>query len=276
VLFQAWREAELTPLIADQDRERQKAAARKLEVLRSQVEVTLQRLSTGDTPGPAATVGESRGADTELQTAAGQITALERRIDALALALPRRGEEIIGRTADLLDRQVAPQSALAQAYGAIAGDAAQEIGRALQELSSGLVTVRQRVAHSVHAALEPEDAVSHEHRLRDVPMPGLPTEIVVPLEGKERLLGHGFARAIVAKRLERAVGGVVRSSLDAYAAVLRRWALDSLDEIRVEWTARTDALRADIDRRLGHSEATAVDRKEVESDLRRLSAMAGR
>jgi hypothetical protein len=274
-LFQAWREAELNPLIANQERERHKAAARKLEVLRSQVEATLQRRSTDDRPASADTVRESRGADAELQAAAGQITALERRIDGLALALPRRSEEIIIRTADLLDRKVDPQSALTQTYGAVAGEAAEEIGRALQDLSRGLLTVRQRVTNSVHATLEPEDEASHERRLREVPMPALPTEIVVPLEGAERLLGHGLARAIVAKRLERAVGDVVRSSLDSYAAVLRRWGLDCLDEIRIEWTASTDAVRADIDRRLGHSGATPIDRKEVEADLRRLSAMVG-
>ena len=274
--FHVWREAELNPLIANQERERQMAAVRKIEVLRSQVEGTLQRWSTDNRAASPDTVDESRSADIELQSAAGQVTALERRIDAMASALPRRSEEIIRRAADLLDRKVDPPTALAQAYVAVAGEAAQAIGRTLEELSSDLAVVRQRVAHAIQATLEPEDAVSHEHRLRDLPMPALPAEIVVPLEGAERLFGHGLARAIAGRRLEHAVGDIVRSSLDSYAAVLRRWALDSLDEIRVEWTARTDALRADIDRRLGHSQATSIDHKELESDLQRLSVMAGR
>jgi len=63
----------------------------------------------------------------------------------------------------------------------------------------------------------------------------------------------------------------MRSALDNYAAVLRRWALDRLDDIRTEWTAMTDALRADIDRRLGHSQATTIDRGEIEQDLQRLA-----
>jgi GTP-binding protein EngB required for normal cell division len=276
VSFQAWRKAELNPLIANQDRERQTAAIRKLEVLRSQVEATLQRWSTSERAVTPNAVDGSHSANTELQFAAGQITALERRIDAMVSALPRRNEEIISRAAELLHRTVDPSPALAQAYAEVAGEAAQAIGRALEELSSDLAAVRQRVARTVQATLEPEDAGGGGHQLREVPMPALPTEIAVPLQGAERLLGRGLARAIAATRLEHAVGAVVRSSLDSYAAVLRRWALDYLDEIRMEWTARTDALRADIDRRLGHSQATSIDRKEVESDLQRLSVMAGR
>jgi GTP-binding protein EngB required for normal cell division len=276
VSFQAWREAELNPVIANQERERQTAAVRKLEVLRSQVEATLQRWSQSDRPAAPDAVDGSRGADTDLQSAAGQITALERRIDAMVSALPRRSEEIISRAAELLHGTVDPASALAQAYAAVAGEAAQTIGRALEELSSDLAVVRQRVARAVQATLEPEDTGASRQHLREVPMPALPTEITVPLEGAERLLGRGLARAIAVKRLEHAVGDVVRSSLDSYAAVLRRWALDCLDEIRMEWTARTDALRADLDRRLGHAQARPIDRAEVESDLQRLSVMAGR
>jgi len=36
-----------------------------------------------------------------------------------------------------------------------------------------------------------------------------------------------------------------------------------------------DTMRADIDRRLGHTPATAINGNDVEADLERLSAMAG-
>ena len=73
--FQRWRETELAPLIADQECERQKAAARKTEILRSQVEVALQRWSTTEQTAPTdEAVGEFRHADAMLQTAAGEIT----------------------------------------------------------------------------------------------------------------------------------------------------------------------------------------------------------
>jgi hypothetical protein len=104
----------------------------------------------------------------------------------------------------------------------------------------------------------------------------LPPEIEVAALGAERMLGHGLARAIVAKRLEHAVGDALRSTLDSYAAVLRRWALNKLDEVRVEWAATTDALRADIDRQLGHTERASASAQDIEKDLQRLAVTAVR
>jgi len=43
--------------------------------------------------------------------------------------------------------------------------------------------------------------------------------------------------AHAAVKPEHAVGDAVTSTLESYAAVLRRWALDNLDEIRKEWAA---------------------------------------
>ena len=139
-----------------------------------------------------------------------------------------------------------------------------------------LTTVRRRVGDSIHAQPEPDETSGRARQFRDVPIPALPGELAVPLEGAERMLGHGLAHAILAKRIERAVGDVVRSTLDSYAAVLRRWALDALDEIRLEWTAATDAMRAHIDRRLGHSQAVSVDRTEIAVDIQRLSTVVAR
>ena len=85
------------------------------------------------------------------------------------------------------------------------------------------------------------------------------------------MLGQSVARSIVATRLEHVVGDAVRSTLEGYAAVVRRWALDNLDEIRLEWAATTDALRADIDRQLGHGQRAPVGPDELQNDLRRLS-----
>jgi len=107
-----------------------------------------------------------------------------------------------------------------------------------------------------------------------VPVPELPPGIEVPARGVERMLGQSVARSIVATRLEHAVGDAVRSTLEGYAAVVRRWALDNLDEIRLEWAATTDALRADIDRQQGHGQQAPVGPDELRQDLQRLSDVA--
>ena len=146
----------------------------------------------------------------------------------------------------------------------------------LQELFSSLMAASRQVSSSVQWAGESADASDRGTPFREIPIPELPPDIRVPAQGVERILGHGLARSIIAKRLEHAVGDVVRSTLDSYAAVIRRWALNHLNEIRVEWGATTDALRADLDRRLGHSQRAAVDAQEIKTDLQRLSVAAVR
>ncbi len=84
------------------------------------------------------------------------------------------------------------------------------------------------------------------------PAPELPPELAVPGEGLERILGRGVTKGVVAKRLQQSVGAVVQATLESYAAVLRRWAMDALGHIRSEWTAATDGVRAELDRRMGH------------------------
>jgi GTP-binding protein EngB required for normal cell division len=116
-LFQHWREAELAPVIADQERERQKAAARKTEILRSQVEAILKRWPTAEPRASAGdAVGESRAADEMLQTAAGQITVLEQRINENTLVLTRRAPEIITRAAEFIQQRLDPQRALRRPF----------------------------------------------------------------------------------------------------------------------------------------------------------------
>lgn len=138
------------------------------------------------------------------------------------------------------------------------------------------MAVSRDVSNSTEWIIEPSGASEEDPRFREVPVPALPPDIGVPRQGVERVLGHRLARAILAKRLDQTVGGVVRSTLDGYAAVLRRWALNRLEEIRAAWTATTDALRADIDRRLGHAPPTSVSGDAISQDLARLASLAVR
>jgi GTP-binding protein EngB required for normal cell division len=277
-LFEEWRESELVPLIADQQRQREAAAARKAEILRTQVQTTLRRLAQGGQPdGAEASVSEeSRTSDSALQTAAGEIVVLERRIDDVTVVLPRRADEVLSRAADSIDRQADPQRALDQAFRQVAGDTARELSSQLPALVAALVQACRRVSSAAQWIGECDDAADAEKRFREVPIPALPPEIRVPSQGAERVLGHAVARSITVKRLERAVGPAIRSTLQDYAAVLRRWGLDSLNQIRAEWAATTDAVRADLDRQLGHGRAVTIGPEEVARDLERLSAVVVR
>lgn len=273
-LFQHWRQTELEPLIKDQERERLRAVARKTDILRAQVETALKRRSTG---GPAASAGDPKAeglaATTVLQTAAGQITALQRRIDDATLDLPRRAREIAVRAAEATCRHVDAGVALAEAFREVAGGAAHEIAGELQELSASLITVARQVSEAIAWTADTNDGRDRGALFRELPIPALPAGLQVPGQGMERFFGRRLARAVVTNRLERAAGGVIRSTLESYAAVLRRWALNRLEDIRTEWTAATDALRADVDRRLGHGDHAAIDADAVREDLQRLSAL---
>ena len=274
-LFDDWRENELAPLIADQERERRMTAARKMEVLRAQVESRLQQLARAGERDGATTPRrvDDRTTDVALQTAAGRITELERRIDELTLTLPKRTADVVSKAADLIVNKHEPRRAVGQAFREVTGDAAREVGRDLQDLATSLAEVnRQTTAALDIDAPGAPDSLRHAATVREVPIPDLPPAIDVPHEGAERILGRGVARSVIARRLQRTVGATLESTLNDYAAVLRRWALNALDDIRVEWTATTDSVRAAIDGRLGHGAAASVsDLQSIARDLERIS-----
>jgi GTP-binding protein EngB required for normal cell division len=274
VLFQQWRRSELEPLIADQERERLDAAARKTEILRAQVEAALTRRLQAAQATAADVRIESHGAASMLQTAAGRITTLRRRIEDVAAALPRRAPEIVARAAEAICQDVDPAAGLGRAFQDVAGGTAHEVARELRDLSASLTAAFRQVAEAFAWTAGPPDLLAREARFREMPIPALPEGLEVPDRGVERILGPRLARAIVARRVERAAGGAIRSALESYAAVLRRWALDAIDAIRAEWTAATDALRADLDRRLGHGASAPIDPDVIRRDLERLSMPA--
>jgi GTP-binding protein EngB required for normal cell division len=274
-LFERWRRSELDPLVADQERERQRAAAAKAEVLRAQVAAGLrQRLEAHDASAPDPPRDRSRATDLILQSAAGRVTDLEQQLDAVTLALPRRVPEVLARAADLIAAGAASRTALEQAFREIAGEAARDVGRDLQALATWLAETHRQLVRSGDSGWAPAAALERAAAVREVPVPGLPPDLVVPGEGAERVLGRGLAQSMLARRLDRAVGDAVRSALDGYGAVLRRWALDVLGEVRVQWSATTDALRADLDRQLGHGRDRPVDPDELRRDLNRLALSA--
>jgi GTP-binding protein EngB required for normal cell division len=271
-LFQRWRDAELEPLIVDQERERQRAAARKTEILRAQVEGALrQRLAAGTTAESRPDPGGTRDADTKLQTAAGRITVVEQHLSHLDLRLPRRSPEVLARAAELIGRRHDPQESLARAFREVAGEESRAVLIELQELVEALRAAAREVSASVQWAGGDERGAGGA-AFREVPVPELPPGLTVPSEGVERILGGSVARSIVVKRLEHAVGEPLQATLDSYASVLRRWALDSLADVRAGWAATTDALRAHLDRAAGHGQEAAAPARDVERDLHRLGA----
>jgi hypothetical protein len=269
-IYEQWHQVELSPLIADQQRQRREAAARKIEILRAQLVVTLRRWVETPQPGEVALKPHTRDdADLTLQNAGGKITALERQIDDLPIRLLRRFAEAIEHAAKLIDAGEHPQKSLEQAFSQVAGDVAREVGRRLEDLSRELRSTAESVSGSVQwiATLGESDS---ERRFGETPVPALPPDIRVPAEGAERIFGHALARSFVTRRLEHAVGGALKSTMEDYGAVLRRWALNHLNDIRAEWAATTDALRAEIDRQHGHASTARVSVEEVQRDLQQL------
>jgi GTP-binding protein EngB required for normal cell division len=271
-LFDHWAQAELVPMMADRDRARRTIAARKTEILRAQVIVALQHLPEGELRQEGGARTSTREADRVLQSAAGDITALDRGIERFVLALPQRSRDVIQRAAALIEGKTPPASALREAFLHVTADAGHELARRLENLSASLVAARNSVTPDQRQPSEDDAAAPPV--AGEIPIPALPSDLTVPDEGVERLLGSGLARAIVARRLERALGKTVRETLENYSSVLRRWALERLDHIREDWAASTDALRADLDRGIvGQDVGNAINAQEVEADLRRLGAV---
>ena len=259
-VFEAWRRAELAPILEHQEQQRREAAARKIELLRGKVERALIQLRdqhTSRTP-------EARQQDVQLHAATAHIASTERGIEDAIAALSRQRPRVFEHAASLIDTHINPHAALTRAYESVTMEATARITAALQELADTL------------RASAPDGIEFDNVALRNAPVPSLPEGLTVPSEGVERMLGHGLAKTIVAGRLERAVGSTVQNALDSYAAVLRRWTLDVLRRIREDWTAATDPVRAGIDRQLGHAGTPHVHREEIDRDLEQLTVMVKR
>ena len=272
-LFEAWRTEELVPLIADQERQREQAAARKIDILRAQVESRLRQwLLAGS--GHATASQALRASDVALQRAAGQITDLERRFDALTIVLPRQAPAVIAGAAGLIAARTAPRTALVAAFREVTGETALGVTQDLQALAESLAEACRDVARTLAIDDEAAEALERTAVAREIPVPELPPELAVPGEGLERILGRGVTKGVVAKRLQQSVGAVVQATLESYAAVLRRWAMDALGHIRSEWTAATDGVRAELDRRMGHGANRSFQADEIRRDLERVTLSA--
>jgi hypothetical protein len=190
----------------------------------------------------------------------------------LTIVLPRHASEIVSRAADLITKKTDPRFALAQAFREITAEAARTIGSDLQTLVEALADAYRHASQSLNLkSSDAVDSLRHAATLREVPVPDVPMDLQVPPEGAERWLGRSLAQSVLIKRLEHAAGASVQTTLDSYAAVLRRWALDVLEEIRTQWAAATDSVRAEIDRRLGHAQSRGFEDAEIRQDLGRLT-----
>ena len=265
-LYEAWREQSLVPLIANQEQEHRRAAARKLEMARVQVEAALRRRIESAPVGRQP--DDSRTADAVLRTAVGRIAGVEHDIERVTLMLRGRTSEVLRDAAGRICVGARPQLALEAAFQDVAGGVAHAIAASLHELASSLEAARPRVSsptESIRAG-----TIEAAEPIRGAPVPELPHDITVPGQGAEWILGRGIARSVIANRLERRIGKVVQNTLESYAAVLRRWARGHLEDIRTDWNASTDAFRADLDHQLGYVPRTDIDPAEVRRDLERL------
>jgi GTP-binding protein EngB required for normal cell division len=261
-LFERWRNDVLVPLIARQDEEWRRSAVMKTALLMSQIEVALRgRLATPVTPKFAATVHEAQNI---LQEASGMISQLESRIIARVQSLALSTPVAFKRMVTLMREGFEGGVALSRAVQEIVDADASYIITALQKLSNKLErTLRQVAAQAqwVHSA----DLVV-ARAFREVPVFEwlLPDDATLTSAPRP---ANWLKRKILHRRLKREETPRVTAALQNYSAALRYWALSQLQVVREQWAANSDALRAELDRRLGHVSGEEIDRTEVEADL---------
>jgi hypothetical protein len=163
------------------------------------------------------------------------------------------------------------RAALDDAFQASADAAAQRTRAVLRQLLQELARASSEIAAATRVAAGPIAAdFDLDADVRELPVPSLPVDLRLVSLGAERVLGKAATRAVLSRKLEQAAGAAVRASVESYASVLRRWALDRLERIRREWASAADVLRAAVDRSLGHAERPPVNRDELARDLQRL------
>jgi GTP-binding protein EngB required for normal cell division len=269
-LFERWRTDVLVPLIACQDEEWRRSAAMKTALLMSRIEVVLRgRLTTSVTPQFADALHE---AQTVLQEASGLISRLESRLIARVQSLALSTPAAFNRMTALMREGLEGRAALSRAAQEIVDDDVSHIIIAFQELSKELERALRQVAAKAQWVQQADLVLARAFREVPVFELLLPDDATLP---SVRRPANWLRRIILIRRFKRVHTPLVTAALRNYSTALRHWALSRLQVVREQWAAESEALRAELDRRLGHVSGEQIDRAEVEVDLSNLVPPAG-
>ena len=262
--LERWYADHVLPRIAQHDELRRRSLARKTGALLESVTLTLERLAARK--GPAAVPGAS---DAALRAAAKGFEDARVEGEEALLAIPQAWRVVLRHAAERLS-----EDATARADGsAAAGVVRSVLEETMAVASVPLLDRLKRLVTEARTALGDAGHLAdldERQFLREVPRPDLAALDVHIKVGAIRLFGATATRSAIERALVEQVGTDLQGTTGAYGALLRRWYLRTLGDIRHAFELAADAWRAQ--HRSVRADGPASD--SIAADFRMLSSLS--
>jgi GTP-binding protein EngB required for normal cell division len=281
-LLDNWFLHEIQPLFKRHQELAQQSVRRKIAALRDGVEAALRvRLETSGR-GPRKILKHVGEAQTQLRRAGGQFdevqefcnragyeigelaeTGLERAAAAVANAWANAGQasgETRGRENALVIRSLA----------AIASEAANQLFARLQDLARSLAKALDAAARALGADAGPDED-EFVTLVKEMPQPDLGTFEVQIRPDLLGFLGESITEGRVRRKLEQQIGRRVTETFRSYGRMLEAWSRRTLSQLHQHFDAYGDGYRAQLERLVGGSSASAEESEALRTELMSLA-----
>ena len=262
--LERWYADHVLPRMAQHDDLRRRSLARKTGALLESVTLTLERLAARKGPVSAPGAG-----DASLRTAAKAFEDARVEGDEVLLAIPQAWRVVLRHASErLADDPIARADS-----EAAAGIVRSVLDETMAVASVPLIDRLKRLLAEARGALGdggPLADLDERQLLRELPRPDLAALDVNIKVGAMRLFGASATRSAIERALVDQVGTDLQGTVGAYGALLRRWYLRTLEDIRHAFELAADAWRAQ------HRSVQAdrpTDREAIAADLQMLRGL---
>jgi GTP-binding protein EngB required for normal cell division len=277
-MLDVWFRAEIQPLYERCQELRTASVKRKVGALRDSVASSLEarlRLGSG---APVLSVEKVRETETRLRVAHGKIEAMVLGVEQETEKMP---SEIWGpmeaAATDLIelwrgskDSSVSADACARAGVVRAIQSRVQELRRAMESLAAGLGTDLQASAETLGIPDKPNPG-EFVSLIRELPVFDLPlVELELRRPVSLAILGRRVVHGMVRRKLMQDLGPQLVIALETYAGLLRRWALNVLQELRAHFESYADSYRAQAAAYQGGQALTGEEIDSIRVDLESL------
>jgi GTP-binding protein EngB required for normal cell division len=274
-LLDAWFQSDILPLYERCQELRMASVNRKVGSLRDSVASSLEariRLGSGS---PVLSVEKIRETETRLRVAHGNIESMVFAVEQETERMPSQIQAPMEMAAaDLIELWSGKQDSSVSADTFARGGIVRAIQTRIQALRREMESLAESLGKDLQASADslgipdkpnPEEFVTLVRELPVFDPPSMKLELRRPLI--LTLMGKGVARGTVTRKLVRDAGPQLATALETYAGLIRRWALEVLQQFRAHFESYADNYRAQAESHQGGHRLTKREIDAVRSDL---------
>ena len=273
-LLAHWFTSDIAPLFNQRQNLKLRSVRRKIGALRQSVEFTLRScLRRKDRVSPQK-LEQLRAVEKELRQASGkleEVRKIARQISDEVDVLSRRAVRKAAASVIEFWQSPAREQNLQEVVAASVSRTVQEKTEMLRRFMAALAHELDDSLQSTARVLDMKDGPSEAEfssLLREMPAFDLgKTGFAMNRPNLLLLFGRGASESVLARRLTKAIGPQLSSSLSAYRALLHDWAESTLSQIQRRFDAYANSYRAQAERSAGPQDIAPEQEDWIRSDL---------